>query len=211
MLEVLFPSPIFRHTPADRDGLLADVRAHLARHPMEEAMAGHSTRGGSQTPPTFFNREDPAAGRLRDEVLLAMRDFFPPFHQMMTRPGAPRTPLEFDLWGWVTSFDRNGWNAPHIHPLALISGVYWVETPAQILENPRGDFAGWLGFQDPRTGSQTWPLAGHVNNHFVAPDPGTLVMFPSYLSHFVPPFDGAGVRTSIAFNLRHKSGAGFTS
>jgi hypothetical protein len=209
MLEVLFPSPIFRHDPPDGERLLLAVQEHLAKFPKEEAVPGHSTRGGSQTPPTFFNRDDPAVEMLRVVILRALRDYLPQFHQLMTRPGAPRPPLDFDLWGWVTSFDQQGWNAPHIHPLSLISGVYWVETPSQVLENRDGDFAGWLGFQDPRTGSQTWPLPGHVSNHFMPPRPGTLVLFPSYLSHFVPPFMGDGVRTSIAFNLRHKSGAGF--
>jgi len=204
MLEILFPSPIYRHTPADKDGLLARVREHLARLPQEEAPRGHSTRQGAQSPPTFFHREAEAVRLLREEILFAFRHYLPAFHQMMTNPGAAPPPLDFDLWGWSTSYDSKGWNAPHIHPLSLVSGVYWVETPPQVLENAQGDFAGWLGFQDPRTGSQTWPLPGHVHNQFVAPTPGTLVLFPSYLSHFVPPFAGEGVRTSIAFNLRQK-------
>jgi uncharacterized protein (TIGR02466 family) len=125
----------------------------------------------------------------------------------MTRPGAPVGPLDFDLWGWVTTFTEAGWNAPHIHPLSLLSGVYWVQTPSQVLDNSNVDFAGWLGFQDPRTGSQTWPLPGHLSNYYVPPEPGALILFPSYLNHFVPPFTGNGTRTSIAFNLRHKSAA----
>ena len=36
--------------------------------------------------------------------------------------------------------------------------------------------------------------------HLIDPTPGLMVLFPSWLQHFVHPFFGKGERISIAFN-----------
>ncbi len=205
MLDQLFTTPVYRHVPKNKDDLLATLRQFLATNKTENIPTGHSTRGGYQSPPTFFqNKQDTAVQLLRREIITAFESYYPALRNATVAAGAPIPKLDFELWGWVTSYDHHGWNAPHIHPRSLVSGVYWVETPPQILENKNKDFAGWLGFQDPRSGAQTWPLPDTLTHFFVPPEEGMMILFPSYMSHFVPPFVGGGQRTSIAFNLRHK-------
>ena len=36
----------------------------------------------------------------------------------------------------------------------------------------------------------------------VPPQPGQMILFPSYYEHFVLPFRGPGVRTCVAFNAQ---------
>ena len=43
---------------------------------------------------------------------------------------------------------------------------------------------------------------GHQSRIVIAPEPGLLVIFPGYLTHFVHPYAGATPRISIAFNTR---------
>jgi hypothetical protein len=37
---------------------------------------------------------------------------------------------------------------------------------------------------------------------YIVPEPGLMVLFPSYIPHMVNPHKGAETRISIAFNLR---------
>ena len=46
------------------------------------------------------------------------------------------------------------------------------------------------------------PLKGHRTHQSYLPSAGSLVIFPSYVTHAVNPFRGPGERISIAFNAR---------
>ena len=61
----------------------------------------------------------------------------------------------------------------------------------------QGDHAGWLRFGAPPIPTRPSLSA----EHFVRPEPGLLVLFPSYLWHGTVPFGGDQVRTTIAFDL----------
>ena len=82
------------------------------------------------------------------------------------------------------------------------SGVYYVDigTPAPA-ERER---SGVLEFIDPRSGAEMVfvPGAGFGAAKVIRPSTGELVMFPSWLNHWVHPYWGEGERISIAFNIR---------
>ena len=56
---------------------------------------------------------------------------------------------------------------------------------------------GWLSFGQPGVPTQP-PLAAE---HFVKPEPGVLVLFPSYMWHGTAPFHGDGMRLTAAFDV----------
>lgn len=107
---------------------------------------------------------------------------------------------------WSIINPPGSFNRAHIHPGALWSGVYYVQTP----EN-----AGDIEFTDPRTEnimnqarfapdqkrkSECWTKANYK------PAPGRLLMFPSFLYHSVAPNlseepEGASDRIILSFNL----------
>eukprot|EP00039_Didymoeca_costata_P012429 m.179570 g.179570 ORF g.179570 m.179570 type:complete len:552 (-) comp15480_c0_seq2:70-1725(-) len=66
-------------------------------------------------------------------------------------------------------------NFPHVHPDAELSGVYYVSV---------GDDRSPLYFIDPRRNKNDNPQQHLFSVH---PKNGSLVLFPSYLEHFVPP------------------------
>jgi uncharacterized protein (TIGR02466 family) len=114
--------------------------------------------------------------------------------------------LELDMTGrslamtdcWINVMGRQVVHGLHLHPLATISGTYYVQTPRGCsglkLEDPRLD--RFMGApprrQDGRPENQPWVTiparAGHV------------VLFESWLRHEVPPNLSAGERVSVSFN-----------
>jgi uncharacterized protein (TIGR02466 family) len=114
--------------------------------------------------------------------------------------------LELDMAGrslamtdcWVNVMTRQVVHGLHLHPLATISGTYYVQTPRGCsglkLEDPRLDrfMAAPPRRASARPEHQPWVTipaqAGHV------------VLFESWLRHEVPPNTAAGERVSISFN-----------
>ena len=114
--------------------------------------------------------------------------------------------LEFDLRGrelqmtdcWVNIMPRQVVHNLHLHPLATISGTYYVDTPRGSaglkLEDPRLDryMAAPPLKPNVRTDRQRWIV--------LPAQAGKLVLFESWLRHEVPPNPSAAPRVSISFN-----------
>lgn len=114
--------------------------------------------------------------------------------------------LDFELKGrrlkldslWLNVMPQGGVHGGHIHPHSAISGTYYVALP-------RG--ASAIKFEDPRlalmmAAPARKPKARGHNQIFVtiAPRPGTVLLWESWLRHEVPPNTARGNRISISFN-----------
>jgi uncharacterized protein (TIGR02466 family) len=114
--------------------------------------------------------------------------------------------LDFDLTGrelamtdcWVNIMSRDVMHGLHLHPLATISGTYYVRTPRGSaglkLEDPRLDrfMAAPPRKATARKDNRPWVT--------LPASQGTLVLFESWLRHEVPPNPSTGRRVSISFN-----------
>ena len=114
--------------------------------------------------------------------------------------------LAFDLRGrklamtdcWVNIMGRGAVHGLHLHPLASLSGTYYVAVP-------RG--APGLKFEDPRL-ERFMAAPPRVSNARRANRPwvslsaraGQLILFESWLRHEVTPSQVAAERVSISFN-----------
>ena len=101
---------------------------------------------------------------------------------------------------WANINYPGNYNRPHIHPNALISGVYWVKAPVQ-----SGNFMVY----DPRPGVQMsmpnrkegkLPSELWREVHY-EPKAGTAIMFPAWLWHEVKPNESNDTRISVSFNF----------
>lgn len=202
MIKNLYPSPIYVSNSSEE--LLNALKKTVSEISMKSETKGHSTVGGYQSESKFFENNEESISQLKKFIGEEVFKYWPQLSQALTGRFVEVNPPQFELWGWITTLKNGGFNSPHIHPRSTISGVYYVKTPNEIIDNKNGSFAGWIGFIDPRSNAQIWPLPEHLNYSYVQPIEGSLVLFPSYLSHFVPPFNAKGERVSIAFNLRHK-------
>jgi uncharacterized protein (TIGR02466 family) len=114
--------------------------------------------------------------------------------------------LEFDLEGrkltmtdcWVNIMPRQVVHGLHLHPLATVSGTYYVKTPQGCsglkFEDPRLDrfMAAPPRVAGSRTENRPWII--------VPAEAGSLVLFESWLRHEVAPNPVAAERISISFN-----------
>jgi uncharacterized protein (TIGR02466 family) len=95
---------------------------------------------------------------------------------------------------WSVRLRDSGFHTSHVHPQGWISSALYVALPE---EKPDGDLhAGWLQLGAPpadlRTGLE--PL------RLIKPEPGKLVLFPSWMWHGTVPFR-AGERLTVAFDV----------
>jgi uncharacterized protein (TIGR02466 family) len=116
--------------------------------------------------------------------------------------------LEFELSGrklvldslWVNVMNKGAIHAPHIHPHSAISGTYYVAVPPG---------SGTIRFEDPRlplmmAAPPRKQKAKLANKLFVdvAPKPGMLLLWESWLRHGVETNRANGRRISVSFNYR---------
>lgn len=101
---------------------------------------------------------------------------------------------------WVNLFKAGGQHSGHIHPHSVLSGTFYVEVPAG---------SGAIRFEDPRLGlMMAAPIrrsdAPEALRPFltVAPRPGLVLMWESWLRHEVLAGRGKGERLSVSFNFR---------
>jgi uncharacterized protein (TIGR02466 family) len=114
----------------------------------------------------------------------------------------------FDLGGrrlkldslWVNVLKPGGSHSGHIHPHSIISGTVYVTVPpgsgALKLEDPR---LAMMMAAPPRREDAPEALHTFV---YAEPEPGTVLLWESWLRHEVVPGSGKGERISISFNYR---------
>ena len=114
--------------------------------------------------------------------------------------------LQFDMEGralamtdcWVNIMPQQVVHSLHLHPLATISGTYYVQTPRGCaglkFEDPRLDrfMAAPPRKADARAEMQPWSI--------VSAEAGKVILFESWLRHEVAPNPVALERISISFN-----------
>lgn len=105
---------------------------------------------------------------------------------------------------WVNLMGQGCSHPMHLHPLSIISGTFYVQTPKQgsaiRFEDPRSPLfmARPLAKAPPRQAS---PLI-----HAHSPKPGEVVLFESWLRHDVPAHPLKEKRISVSFNYDWISG-----
>lgn len=114
----------------------------------------------------------------------------------------------FDLGGrklkldslWVNILKPGGGHSSHIHPHSVVSGTVYVAVPPGAgglkLEDPR---LGLMMAAPPRRADAPQDLQSFATK---SPEPGTILLWESWLKHEVIPGAGKGERISVSFNYR---------
>ena len=95
---------------------------------------------------------------------------------------------------WAVTYKESGIHQVHAHHDSAWSGVIYLKT-----EMAEG--SGLIEFIDPRHTFVSREESAAGNTYAVDPKVGTLVMFPSWLSHWVTPVRTESERISVAFNV----------
>lgn len=110
-------------------------------------------------------------------------------------PLSQYVPRKFRISAWAMISHGDGYNVPHIHTKGWITGILYVAGPAHA--GACGNSSGALRIGPPPdvVTSAGWP------EFTVAPAAGTLVLMPSYYTHWTVPLGGPGLRIAIAFDV----------
>jgi uncharacterized protein (TIGR02466 family) len=99
---------------------------------------------------------------------------------------------------WAIANPTHASNSVHNHPNSILSGVYYIQVPED---------SGNIFFCDPRPASQMLIPPGQESTPWTLSRvtyrsvPGTLLLFPSWLTHGVEPNNSNGERIAISFNI----------
>ena len=174
------------------EALASDLIAlHRYRaHPFQQ-----SVRGGGQLPIHAREMERPSIATLFQRLQEAVARY-------LARLGPGTDPLRwrntgrFTLAGaWSVRLASGGYHTDHVHQRGWISSAFYVSVPPVM--KPEAAHAGWLRLGRP--GITTQPEL--EPDYRVKPEPGKLVLFPSYVWHGVEPFESDQHRLTIAFDV----------
>ena len=197
-----FVRPVRVEAPAPYPGL-ADFNAalaeHVRRHPtLVYAPARHATRFGKHSGELLAEPKGPVA-QLEQAIRGAVEAYMRSLPAASGHPFVDRRPRRFGLSAWCVILDRQGYQVPHIHPSAWLSGVYYVRLP-EVVDQAGQDAAGWIEFGRP---PEHFHCAAEPEVRALRPEPGLMFLFPSYFYHRTVPFESAeaDARISIAFDV----------
>jgi uncharacterized protein (TIGR02466 family) len=173
---------------------VTDLAEALAgRHLYRAHPVGQSVRHGSQTEQTLTLSDHPT-----------IRAFFQaidaPIRRHIAGLGRGDDPLRRRIGAgyqllsvWSVRLEPGGSHTNHVHPKGWLSSACYIALPAAV----GSGHEGWLKLGEP--GVATAPAL--APERFVRPEPGRLVLFPSYMWHGVVPFGGDERRLTVAFDV----------
>jgi hypothetical protein len=171
------------------------VRAEIVANPtLHRDPAGHATRSGLRT------RTFPAAGdRAAPALTGAIREAIAAYAEALEgdHPFVRARPTRATFTPWALLFRGAGHQLLHHHPGCWLTGVYYVSArfdtsragaplPGRIRI---GGLPAWAGAEPP------WPVLE------IEPEPGSLLLFPSFVPHETVPPGEEAERISIAFDV----------
>lgn len=188
-----FPTLIGRSRVPDADSMNQELQALILAEEATYSSLGRSNVGGWHSRRDFLNRSEEVVGALANWVTWAVKRMI----DATAGPGAFKGTLSVSAWATICR--AGAYHAPHSHPDSAWSGVYYVDagTPA-----PNRPLSGVLEFLDPRAGAEavTAPGDPYGEPFRVRPESGLIVVFPSWLFHWVHPYEGRTPRVAVSFN-----------
>lgn len=192
-----FPTPVFRHRWPDEKtapvnaALRAEILARRERSPGTQV----SNVGGWQSDPDFMTWGLLELELLREWINQAFGEVM---HCELATKGFE---ARYAITAWANINESGDYNSTHIHPNNHWSGVYYVDCGRP---DPKVSPNGAIEIVDPRSAAGVYklPTVRASGIWTLQPEPGTMLLFPSWLRHSVLPYVGEGPRISISFNLR---------
>ena len=140
----------------------------------------------------------PATQRLLAQIRNAVEVYVAERETFANDPMIVRGPKDVSLHAWlITTHDEKHHNW-HIHQAGWISGVYYVTVPA--VQSGGDDRPGTIEFGPYPFVDGESGLAEHCWR--VAPQPGLLILFPSYFAHRSRPTHVSDLRICVPFDVR---------
>jgi uncharacterized protein (TIGR02466 family) len=188
-----FPTKIGRLWVPDADVMNRDLRAIILAEETRHSSVGRSNIGGWHSRPDFLLHPERSVAGLTTWLTWGIGRMV----DATAGPGVFKGSLS--LSAWATICRAGAYHAPHSHPDSAWSGVYYVDAGSESPEHP---LSGILELLDPRAGvdAVTAPGDPYGEPVRIRPEAGLLVIFPSWLYHWVHPYLGQTPRVAVSFN-----------
>lgn len=189
----VFPTLIGRFRVPDTELMNRGLEAAILAEEAGYSSVGRSNIGGWHSRPDFLSWREPAVSGLTQWLSLALRRIIDATAGANTFKGA------LSVSAWATICRSGTYHGPHSHPDSAWSGAYYVNPGSDSPDHP---LSGVLEFLDPRAGvdAVTAPGDPYGEPFRVWPQSGLLVIFPSWLYHWVHPYTGQTPRIAVSFN-----------
>lgn len=195
--EKLFATPVMRFRVPDHESLNAALLQEGDAMRATSKGVSKSNRSGWHSEGNLFKRPTPCVQTLKELATVCIATA-----TQKIGAKADLDALSLKLFAWMNMNPAGGYNAPHTHPGAQWSGVYYVSQPDVETGN-----SGMIEFLDPRSDLPNWRILDAPAFRLkkkIRPAPGDMILFPSYLVHWVYPNEADQERVSIAFNATFK-------
>src|SRR5262249_29827336 len=153
----------------------AAIAQFVLAHPtLADEAQYHATKDGKHTGDLLLGPKGPIAA-LERVVDDGVSRYVAALADDGGHPFAANRPQRWKLSMWAVVMEGQGYQIPHIHPYAWLSGVYYARAPAFIAA--AADHAGWIEFGEPlpEFRCKTPPAL-----RLVRPEEGLMLLFPAY-------------------------------
>ncbi len=197
-IALAFPTLIGRFQVSDTEATNAALLRVLLEREASTPSNDYANLGGWHSSGDLLEWGIPEVEELRtwiSEALNRMVQATGQLPEVAGRAAPPRGGFRVSAWGNISR--RGNYHRMHNHPNSAWSGVYYVTGMGS-----SHSMGGVLELYDPRPFTEMVDVPGspYGQRVLVRPVPGLMVLFPSWLYHFVHPSDIDTVRVSIAFN-----------
>jgi len=176
-----------------------------------EAESGRSDMTVDYSAENLFSGSAPAIGWLKQCVNKTIADYF--------KKLGVEYDIEWSMQGWANINRCGDYHNLHNHPHSYLSGTYYVQVPRSNNDKQadsqrttgagRSDLnPGAISFFDPRPQANMTAIGGdgQIDPELrIQPEPGLILLWPSFLHHLVHPNLSDDLRVSVSFNVLLKN------
>eukprot|EP00746_Dinoflagellata_sp_MGD_P024994 gnl/MRDRNA2_/MRDRNA2_158729_c0_seq1.p1 gnl/MRDRNA2_/MRDRNA2_158729_c0~~gnl/MRDRNA2_/MRDRNA2_158729_c0_seq1.p1 ORF type:complete len:246 (+),score=34.25 gnl/MRDRNA2_/MRDRNA2_158729_c0_seq1:150-887(+) len=205
-LERLWGTPVFARYDERALKASSKIALYLERMRATEPVELRSSIGGWQSRDKKFLEWDhhPTANGVRKRIRV-MRERIDAALQaylsgLLNASSARRFEARIET-SWANVNPPNSINGPHVHPFSAISGAYYLTCGGN------ATLPCTISLSDPRPAAPMSHFPKEIREALdfgidwkLTISPGTVLLFPAWLSHWVPPNTGSLSRMSISFN-----------
>lgn len=190
----IFPTHVLNYVWEDVDDLNEDLKQAILKKETEIEGLQVSNVGGFHSENDVFGWDCPCVKTLHENINKLVG-------YMANASGLQEgKKIDLSVAGWANIIRNGNYQIMHNHPNNFWSGVYYIDGGDPDTSIPHN---GLFEFVDPRAASEMIAVSSMQPARYqVKPKPGLMLLFPSFVHHYVHPFIGTGERMTIAFNVR---------
>lgn len=174
---------------SSRESFLLEVQdVLLSMHKTQHEPLKQTLRHGTQTPGRLFYKPLPQIVALKTSFELITREYIHSLPNDLSHPLLSRKSQKLSFAGsWSVKLKPNGFHVNHVHPKGWLSSCFYINVPDFLSHKQPSTHAGAIKFGESSMGLGERESIGRI----IAPNAGTVVIFPSYVWHGTFPFHGA--------------------